>query len=189
MFVRIEASLTEFCLAAALLIATAGSASADALHPNATSTPNDPAAASNASNSSAPAYNQAATDDPYNQSDFGSSQSFGLAATQMLGAAAACEQLHADSITLGGMQAARSAKPADISRQAALDAAQQNMLDPASASSGSLKAGAADCDRVSGAFDKLQEIQLHNPNLTHELDEPDATYPSDNSSQQPAQLR
>ncbi|HEX4193696.1 MAG TPA: hypothetical protein VHY80_11375 [Stellaceae bacterium] len=173
----------EFYLAAALLIAPLGSADAAALQPNASATPNDPAAASNAPNSSAPAYNQAATDDPYNQSDFGSSQSFGLAATQMLGAAAACEQLHADSISLGGMQAAKNAKPTDGNRSD-LDAAQQNMLDPVATSPGGLKAGAADCDRVSGAFGKLQEIQLHNPNLTHELDEPDATYPSDNQPQQ-----
>jgi hypothetical protein len=183
MFARIEVSLVEICLAAALLIASAGSADADSLHPSATPTPNDPAAASDASNSSAPAYSQAATDDPYNQPDFGSGQSFGLAATQMLGAAAACEQLHADSITLGAMEAAKKAKSADVARQADLDAAQQNMLDPVSASPGSLKTGAADCDRVSGAFDKLQDIELHNQNLTHELDEPDATYPSDSNNQ------
>ena len=166
----------EIYLAAALLIATAGSAGAGALQPNATPTPNDPAA--NGSNTSAPAYNQAATSDPYNRSDFGSSQSFGLAATQMLGAAAACEQLHADSITLSGLQAAKNAKPTDFSRQAALNAAQQNMLDPVSASPGGLKGGAADCDRIGGSYSKLQEIELHNQNLTHELDEPDAPYAS-----------
>jgi hypothetical protein len=173
----------ELYLAAVLLIAPLGSAGATALQPNASATPNDPAAASNAPNSSAPAYNQAATDDPYNQPDFGSSQSFGLAATQMLGAAAACEQLHADSISLSGLQAAKNAQPTDGNRSD-LDAAQQNMLDPAATSPGGLKAGAVDCDRVGGAFAKLQEIQLHNPNLTHDLDQPDATYSSDNQPQQ-----
>lgn len=174
MFARIEV-----CLAAALLIVTVASAGADTLKPAASATPNDPAAAPGASNASEPAYNQAATSDPYNQSDFGSGQSFGLAATQMLGAAAACEQLHANSISLAGMQAAKNAKPSSANRSD-IDAAQQNMLDPVSMSSSTLKAGAADCDRVGGALSKIQELQLHNPNLTHELDEPDAMYPSDN---------
>jgi hypothetical protein len=59
------------------------------------------------------------------------------------------------------------------------------MLDPVSTSPGSLKAGAVDCDRLGGSFNKLQEIQLQNPNLTHELDQPDAMYPS-NTAKPPA---
>jgi hypothetical protein len=171
----------EVCMAAALLIAAAGSAGAASL-PSAGTTPNDPAAAPGAPNPSAPAYNQAAISDPYNQSDFGSSQSFGLVASQMLGAAAACEQLHSDSVSLSGLQAAKNAKAADANRSD-LDAAQQNMLDPVSTSPGSLNAGAVDCDRLTGSFGKLQEIQLHNPNLAHELDQPDAMYPSEVAKQ------
>jgi hypothetical protein len=172
MFARLEVYLTV-----ALLIAAVGSAGAEPLQPSVAPTPNDPAAASGAPNSSAPAYNQAATTDPYNQSDFSSGQSFGLVASQMLGAAAACEQLHSDNVSLSGLQAAKNAKAAEVNRSA-LDAAQQNMLDPAATSPGNLKAGAVDCDRLSGSYSKLQEIQLHNANLTHELDQPDATYPS-----------
>ncbi len=92
----------------------------------------------------------------------------------MLGAAAACEQLHSDSVSLSGLQAAKNATDTGSNR-ADLDAAQQNMLDPAATSPGSLKAGAVDCDRVSGSFVKLQQIQLHNQYLSQDLDQPGAT--------------
>jgi len=165
-------------LVAGLLILAAGSAAAAPQQPSAAATPNDPAAAAAGPNSSAAAYNQAAISDPYNQSDFGTGQAFGLTATQMLGAAAACEQLHSDAVSLSGLQAAKHARNFGDGGRADVDAAQQNMLDPAVTSPGSLKAGAVDCDRVSGSFARLQEIQLHNANLTHELDQPDATYSS-----------
>jgi hypothetical protein len=167
---------TEIWLAAALLIAMAGNAGAASLSPSFSPTPNDPASAPDAPNSNAPAYNQAAVSDPYNRPDFSSGQSFGLVAGQMLGAAAACEQLHSESMSLSGMQAAKNAKtPTDRSD---IDVAQQNMLDPVSTTGGTLKHGGEDCDRLAGSFDKLQQIQLHNQNLTHELDQADAMYPT-----------
>ena len=85
---------------------------------------------------------------------------------------AACEQLHSDSISLSGMQAAKSAKGSGSNRDD-IDAAQQNMLDPAATSSGTSK-GAVDCDRVGGSYMKLQQIQAHDQSLSKELDQPGA---------------
>ena len=158
-----------FCLAAAFSIAAIGGASAASNQPSVGAAP----PSSDASPLGAPAYSQAGTSDPYNQSDFSSEQSFGLVASQMLGAAAACEQLHSDSISLSGMQAAKNAKNTGSNR-ADIDAAQQNMLDPAATSPGTLK-GAVDCDRIGGSFSKLQQIQAHDQYLSKELDQPGAT--------------
>lgn len=158
-----------FCLAAAFSIAAIGGASAASNQPAVGAAP---ASSSDASPSGAPAYSQADTSDPYNQSDFSTQQSFGLVASQMLGAAAACEQLHSDSISLSGMQTAKNTKGTGSNR-ADIDAAQQNFLDPAATSPGTLK-GAVDCDRVGGSFSKLQQIQAHDPSLAKELDQPGA---------------
>jgi hypothetical protein len=125
---------------------------AASLQPSVGATPDDPAAAVGAPNSSAAAYNQAATSDPYNQSDFSSQQSFGLVASQMLGAAAACEQLHADSVSLGALQTAKAAKDTGTNR-ADLDAAQQHMLDPRGDGVGHAERG---CCRLRSRFGFLQ---------------------------------
>src|ERR1700751_2036681 len=68
-----------FCLAAMLLIAATGGAGADSNLPSVGSAP--PSSNASPSPSGAPAYSQAATSDPYNQSDFSSEQSFGLVAS------------------------------------------------------------------------------------------------------------
>jgi hypothetical protein len=153
----------QVCLAAALLVATMASAGAAS---------SQDADGENAAAGAASGSGQAVTADPYNQSDFSTEQSFGLVASQMLGAAASCEHLHSDSVSLSGMQAAKSGKGTGGDRSA-IDTAQQNFLDPAATSPGTLK-GSVDCDRVGGSFSKLQQIQLHNQYLTRDLDQPGA---------------
>ena len=168
----------EACLVVALLIAAAGSAGAASLEPSVRTPPLDPAAAAAASaaaNSSIAPYNQAALTDPYNRQDYSTDESFGLTAAQMLGAAAACEQLHADQVSMSGQAIAKGSKEANEENRANIDAAQQYLLDPAATTPGG---GEADCDRVSGAFGQLQQIQLHNQNLAKDLDEPDAIAPN-----------
>jgi hypothetical protein len=158
------------CLGTALLMAAAGSAGADSYQPSVGSAP--PSSASSAAGlpSGTAASNQAATADPYNQSDFSTQQSFGLTATQMLGAAAACEQLHSDRISLSDRQLAKAAQGSSDEDRANLDAAQQYMLDAAAAAPDS----EADCDRMSTSFSRLQQVQLQNQNLSQDLDQPDA---------------
>ena len=170
MFARLQ-----LCLAAALLMVAAGNASADTNKPSIGPTP--PPASDNAAAgpSGAPAYGQAATTDPYNRPDFTTRQSFGLTASQMLGAAAACEQLHSDLVT---GRRAKPSKDASDQDRAMLDAAQQHMLDAAATSANTAESGEVDCDRVSASFAQLQEIQLHNENLGKELDQPGALSPS-----------
>jgi hypothetical protein len=119
----------------------------------------------------ADAYNRVAPNDPYNQPDFSPQQSFGLTASQMLGAAAACEQLHSDIAS--GRRDRPSKDPSDDDRSN-LDAAQQNMLAPAVASPNPLQTGEVDCDRVSGAFRQLQQIQVRDQDLAKMLDQPDS---------------
>jgi hypothetical protein len=121
--------------------------------------------------SEASAYNRAAINDPYNQTGFSAQQSFGLTATQMLGAAAACEQLHSDVVS--GRRARPSKDPSDDDR-ASLEAAQQNMLAPAVASPNPSLSSEVDCDRVSGAFQQLQRIQIRDQDLAKALDQPDS---------------
>jgi hypothetical protein len=169
---------TGLCLAAALLLAAAGTAGADSYQPSVGSAPPSSRNATAGLPAGPPAYNQAATDDPYNQPDFSNRQSFGLAASQMLGAAAACEQLHSDRISLNDRQGAKAGKDAADADRANLDAAQQYMLDPAATTPDGLRAGEVDCDRVSASFSRLQEIQLQNQSLAKDLDQPDALSPT-----------
>jgi hypothetical protein len=168
------------CLAAALMAAS-GSAGADSYQPSVGSAPPSSSNAVAGAASGTPAYNQAATTDPYNQPDFSNQQSFGLTASQMLGAAAACEQLHSDRISLSDRQLATAAKDSSDEDRANLDAAQQHMLDPAATAPDSVKAGEVDCDRVSSSFSRLQEIQFQNQSLSKDLDQPDAVSPSSKS--------
>jgi len=169
MFARLQ-----LCLAVALLMVAAGNASADTNKPSIGPTP--PASDNAADGSSgAPAYGQAATTDPYKRPDFTTRQSFGLTASQMLGAAAACEQMHSDLVS---GRRAKPSKDASDDDRAMLDAAQQHMLDPAATSANTAESGEVDCDRVSAAFGQLQDIQLHNENLGKELDQPGAFSPS-----------
>lgn len=174
----------ELCLAAALLLAAAGSAGAASNQPSVGSAPPssiDPVAPAP---TGTPAYSQSGTADPYNQSDFSSQQSFGLTAAQMLGAAAACEQLHSDRVSMSEQQIAKASKGTSEEDRANLDAAQQYMLDPAATLPINLKAGDADCDRMSTSFSQLQQIELHNQDLSKELDQPDAVSASDNGRRQ-----
>ena len=175
----------QLCLATALLIALPGNASADSYKPSVGFAKPSLGSAPKASGystteaatdlpSGADAYNQAAVTDPYNQRDFSVQQSFGLTASQMLGAAAACEQLHSD--LMSGRRAKPSKDPNDDDR-AALDAAQQNMLDPALTSPNPLQTGEVDCDRVSDAFIRLQQIQIRDPDLAKAVGQPDAMSP------------
>lgn len=179
----------QLCLAAALLVAGAGNAGADPYKPRVGSA--TPGAASGLASSAysaaesptnlpsgADAYNRAATNDPYNQPDFSPQQSYGLTASQMLGAAAACEQRHSD-LASGGR--AKGSKEVNDESRALLDAAQQHMLDPASTSPDASRVGETDCDRVSGAFNQLQQIQIRDQDLAKALDQPDATSPSPNT--------
>jgi hypothetical protein len=103
----------------------------------------------------------------------------------MLGAAAACEQLHSDRVSMGERALARASKGTSEEDRANLDAAQQNMLDPAATLPNNLRAGEADCDRMAGSFSRLQQIQLHDQYLAKELDQPDAMSPSSKKSLQP----
>jgi len=182
----------ELCAAMALLLVTGANAGADPYTPSAGSaTPNigapppslsgySAAASPIERSSEADAYNRAAINDPYNRPDFTPLQSFGLAASQMLGAAAACEQHHSDLMNL---DTPRSKAPKDSGDEArtALDAGQQHMLDPAGASANQVSASEADCDRVSGSFTQLQQIQIRDQDLAKSLDQPDAMSPSPNS--------
>jgi hypothetical protein len=127
----------------------------------------------------ADAYNRAAVTDPYNQPDFSAQQSFGLTASQMLGAAAACEQLHSDLVS--GKRAASAPKDPSNDDRADIDAAQQHLLDPAATAPNALNAGEVDCDRVSGSFSQLQQIQIRDQDLAKALDQPDAMSPTDNA--------
>jgi hypothetical protein len=173
MFARIE-----LCLATVLLMAVAGGASADSYQPSVGSIPPSSANPVVVAPQGTPAYSQSGTTDPYNRSDFTSEQSFGLTAAQMLGAAAACEQLHSDRVSMSGQQITKASRSASEEERANLDAAQQYMLDPAATLPNNLSAGEADCDRMSASFSQLQQIQLHNQYLSKELDQPDAVSPS-----------
>ena len=164
------------CLAAALLMAAAGSAGADSYQPSVGSAPSSASSAAGLPSGTA-ANNQAATTDPYNRSDFSTQQSFGLTATQMLGAAAACEQLHSDRINLSDRQLAKATKNSSDEDRANLDAAQQYMLDPAAGAPDS----EADCDRMSTSFSQLQQVQFQNQSLSKDLGQPDAVSTSGNS--------
>jgi crotonobetainyl-CoA:carnitine CoA-transferase CaiB-like acyl-CoA transferase len=117
-----------------------------------------------------------ATPDPYNQPDMSDADSFSLLATQMLGAAAACEQVHSDRISHWARPGKKKGGAAD---RADIDAAQQHMLDAAATTPNPLASGDADCDRVSASFDGLQENQFRNPQLRRDLDDPTALPPSD----------
>lgn len=178
----------EVCLVALLLVAAAGTAGAASQQPSVGTNTIDPtaAAAAAAANSNIPGYQQGAITDPYNRPDYTADQSFGLAATQMLGAAAACEQIHSARVSMDDRSVANGTKDANEQDRADIDAAQQHSLDPAATVPGS---GEADCDRVSGAFGQLQEIELHNQDLAKQLDEPDAIDPNplgkNNRSQPP----
>ena len=175
----------ELCLAAALLITAASSAAADSNQANVGAAPPSSTNLTPPLPSAVPPYSQAGTTDPYNQPDFSQEQSFGLTASQMLGAAAACEQLHSDRISMGERALARASKGASEEDRANLDAAQQNMLDPAATLPNNLRAGEADCDRMAGSFSRLQQIQLHDQYLAKELDQPDAMSPSGKKTLQP----
>jgi hypothetical protein len=170
----------ELGLAAALLMAAAGHAGADPYKPSVVGpapTSSDYSAAESPTerSSEADAYNRAAINDPYRQPDFSAQQSYGLTASQMLGAAAACEQLHSDLVN--GRRTKASKDSSDEAR-ASLDAAQQHMLDPAATSD----AGEVDCDRVSGSFSQLQQIQIRDQDLAKALDQADAVSPSPNAN-------
>ena len=173
MFARLQ-----MCVGVALLAVAGANAQAD----SSTSVGSAAAGAGSASgystaaspierSSEASAYNRAAINDPYNRTGFSAQQSFGLTASQMLGAAAACEQLHSD--VASGQRARPSKEPSDDDR-ASLDAAQQNMLAPAIASPNPLQSGEVDCDRVSGAFRELQQIQIRDQDLARGLDQTDS---------------
>lgn len=178
----------NLCFAVALLMAVAGNARADSNKPSIglAPQPGDNSASESATDppTGTDAYNQAATTDPYNQPDFSAQQSFGLTASQMLGAAAACEQLHSDLVRTDGLRTS-GAKDSSEEERANIDAAQQHMLDPAATSPGS---GEADCDRVSGAFGQLQEIELHDQNLGKSLDQPDAMSSANSDGSNPGMM-
>jgi len=166
MFARLR-----LCLAAALLILTAANAGAQSAKPSVGAA----APSSDGSVAGVPAYGQAAMADPYNRRDLTNQETFGLTASQMLGAAAACEQLHADLVS--GVRAKASKDSGDEER-AILDAAQQHMLDAAATAGNTMQAGEVDCDRVSGAFAQLQQIQVQDRDLAKALDQPDAVSPT-----------
>ncbi|HEY1503820.1 MAG TPA: hypothetical protein VGF92_05940 [Stellaceae bacterium] len=168
----------QLCFAAILLIATAGSAGADSPRSSTGSTPASSDTSGAQLPSGAAAYNQAAITDPYNQSDFSPQQTFSLTASQMLGAAAACEQLHSDLVSMRGQQTVKTPSDSSDEDRAALDAAQQHMLDPAATSSDASQASEADCDRMSGSFSQLQQVQLHDQDLAKGLDQPGGVSPS-----------
>lgn len=176
----------SYYAAIVLLVAVAGNAGADPYRPSVGSAPasSDNSADKSATDlpTGADAYNQAATTDPYNQRDFSADQSFGLAVTQMLGAAAACEQLHSDRASLSDQQIAKLSRDSSDEDRANLDAAQQHMLDPAATLPTGPKAGEIDCDRMSSSFSQLQQIQFDDQNLAKKLDQPDAMRSSGNGN-------
>jgi hypothetical protein len=175
-------------LAVALLAAAAGNAGADSPKSSfglgTPSTGSAPALSGYSGaespierSSEANAYDRAAINDPYNQRDFSAPHSYGLTASQMLGAAAACEQLHSD---LASGRRGRTSKDTGEEDQAMLEAAQQHMLDAAATPPNALLTGEAECDRVSGAFSQLQQIQIRDRDLAKALDQPDAVSPLPN---------
>jgi len=83
--------------------------------------------------------------------------------------------MHSDQVTMGNRELAKTSREASEEDRANLDAAQQHLLDAAATAPGG---GEADCDRVSGAFSQLQQIQLQNQNLGKDLDQPDAIVPN-----------
>ncbi len=175
-----------FCLAITLLLAAAGNVGADPYRSSAGSAPlssgySDTQSATDLP-SGADAYNQAAITDPYNQREFSPQQSFGFTASQMLGAAAACEQLHSDSVSLGDRQAAKASKDLSDEDRDNLDAAQQHLLNPAAMSPTGSKADEADCARMEASFSQLQQMQFHDQDLAKKLDQPDAMSPSADSN-------
>ena len=107
----------------------------------------------------------------YDQPSMGDDQSFGLVAMQMLGAAAACEQMDAARMSLDTPPQIKA--NGDVYNHGDLDAAQQHFLNPTAIAGNPSKKGGADCDRLAGSFDQLQQIQLRNQSLSRDLDQPD----------------
>lgn len=100
------------------------------------------------------------------------SQSFSLVAGQILGAAAACEQIDESRVAAATQKAVKIAKQS-AEDQADIEAAQQYMLDAADTGRDAVKDGTADCDRVSASFSQLEQVEQNTPQQQSQLDDPD----------------
>lgn len=100
-------------------------------------------------------------------------QSFGLTAEQMLGAAAACEEINAERIAGAARQTPKSTgkSPEDLGD---VQAAQQNMLDAGASAQNGVAGGNVDCNRVSQSFSALMRAELNEPDLQSRFDQPTA---------------
>lgn len=98
-------------------------------------------------------------------------QAFALVAGQILGAAAACEQINEDRVSSATQKAVKITKDS-AQTQEDIDAAQQYMLDAADSARDAVKNGNADCNRVSTSFTKLEQIE-QNSEQQSQLDDPD----------------
>jgi hypothetical protein len=161
----------RICLsfAVALILAAPLAATADSLLPSSgpVPLPQDPAAIAEQS---------------YDRPGMSDAQTSALVSMQMLGAAAACEQVNEARVSRGPQLPAKPDGAAD--NRADLDAAQQHFLDPAAIAGLPSKRGFADCDRLAGSFDQLQELGMRNQRLQADVDEADGLKPED-SQQRP----
>lgn len=85
-------------------------------------------------------------------------QSFALVAGQILGAAAACEQINEGRVSDATKKAVKIAHDSAESPED-VEAAQQYMLDAADSAQDAVKNGDADCNRVSASFSRLEQIE------------------------------
>ncbi|HEV8016662.1 MAG TPA: hypothetical protein VGP48_14080 [Stellaceae bacterium] len=106
-------------------------------------------------------------DDPDGMSD---AQTFSLVAGQILGAAAACEQINEQRVASATKKAVKMANDAGESEED-IQAAQQHMLDAADTGRDAVKTGNADCDRVQTSFTKLEQIEQQTPDLQSPQDD------------------
>lgn len=96
--------------------------------------------------------------DQQGQGDISDAQSFALVAGQILGAAAACEQINEGRVSNATKKAVKIAKDSAESSED-VQAAQQYMLDAADSAQDAVKNGDADCNRVSASFSRLEQIE------------------------------
>ena len=97
-------------------------------------------------------------------------QNFSLVAGQILGAAAACEQINEERVSNATKKAVKMARDT-AENEEDIQAAQQYMLDAAGSGRDAVKAGDADCDGVQASFNKLEQIEQQTPDLQSPQDD------------------
>ena len=105
------------------------------------------------------------------QDGMSDAQNFALVAGQVLGAAAACEQINEQRVSTATKKAVKLATDTAESDQD-VQTAQQYMLDAADSGRDAVKEGNADCDRVEDSFVQLEQIEQNTAKLQSQLDDP-----------------